>query len=66
MIRKMTVPRLIRVRGIDDAGMIRYSRIYQQAPAADRYAAGLERHGYIVRREQAQAVVFELVGGEDV
>jgi hypothetical protein len=62
----MTLPQLIRVRGIDSKGMIRYSRVYQQSPAAHRYAAALELHGYVVRLEQARDVEFTLVGGLNV
>jgi hypothetical protein len=66
MIRKMTVPKIIRVRGIDAAGMIRYSRIYQQMPAAEKFADALRTHNYRVRIEMSHDVEFELVTGSDV
>jgi len=61
MIRKMCVPNLIRVRGIDAAGMIRQSRVFQQHPAAMRFATYLESLNYLVRVETARDVEFELV-----
>jgi len=66
MIRKMRIPHLIRVRGIDDAGMIRQSRVFQQSTAAWRFAIALEKRGYVVRVERASDITFELVGGRDV
>ncbi len=62
MIRKMKIPRLIRVRGVDSAGIIRHTRIFQQRPAATKFARYLESHGYAVRIETARNVEFELVG----
>lgn len=62
MIRKMTVPNLIRVRGVDAEGIIRHTRVFQQRPAAKKFAEYLESHGYRVRVETARDVEFELVG----
>lgn len=66
MIRRMKVPRLYRVRGVDDAGVIRHTRVFQQLPAATKFAEFLRLHNYVVRMETAHDVEFELVGGSDV
>lgn len=62
MIRKMKVPSLYRVRGVDADGIIRQTRVFQQHPAAMRFVGYLESAGYVVRVESAHDVEFELVG----
>lgn len=61
-IRKMRVPNLYRVRGVDADGIIRQTRVFQQRPAAKRFADYLESAGYIVRVESAHDVEFKIVG----
>ena len=61
MIRKMRVPNLIRVRGIDADGMIRQSRVFAQRAAAMRFVDYLDSHDYVVRVETASNVEFQLV-----
>jgi hypothetical protein len=62
MIRRMTVPNLIRVRGVDADGHIRQTRVFQQRPAAIRFAQYLHDAGYIVRMESARNIEFKLLG----
>lgn len=62
MVRRMTVPRMFRVRGVDAEGIIRHTRVFQQRPAAVRFANYLHDAGYTVRMESARNIEFKLLG----
>ena len=62
MARRMTVPCMFRVRGVDADGIIRHTRVYQQRPAAVKFANYLHDAGYVVRLESALNIEFQLLG----
>ncbi len=66
MKRAMSINNLWRVRGIDETGQIRRTRMLAQGTAAGRYTMKLVGSGYIVRLERAKGVAFELLGVADV
>ncbi len=66
MNRTMSINNLWRVRGIDETGQIRRTRMFAQGTAAGRYTMKLVGSGYIVRLERANDVQFNLLGVADV